>query len=257
MRILISNDDGVNAPGIKSLKKVLDKIAEVIVVAPLEERSSTGHTITLDEPLRLVKVDKDIYGCSGYPADCTLMGISNLLKDNRPDLIISGVNKGANLGQDTFYSGTVAAARESVFRGIPAISVSLTTDINKNKENLCHFDMASEFIAELVRKDAHKLISPMTVLNVNVPNLPKDQLKGVIITELGFRIYEENIQKRIDFRGKDYYWIAGTSKGFKDIDNSDSLAISEAKISLTPLNILANIADEKEKWSSFIEGFDF
>lgn len=257
MKILICNDDGVYAPGIKSLKKALEKIAEVIVVAPLEERSSTGHTITLDQPLRLVEIEHNVYGCSGFPADCALMGISHILKDSRPDLVISGVNKGANLGQDIFYSGTVAAARESIFRGIPAISISTVSDLIKHDDNTIHFDVASDYVAKLVKNGVHKLISPMSLLNINVPNLAFNQLKGTVITDLGFRRYEEDIQKRIDFRNRDYYWIAGAYEGFSQIENSDCLAIEQAKISLTPLNVLANIADEKSKWSKFIEGIDF
>ena len=138
MEILISNDDGVYAEGIKSLRKSLSQIGNVTVVAPLEERSTTGHTLTLDHPLRLIELEKDIYGCSGYPADCALLGVIHLFKEKKgrkPDLVVSGINRGPNLGQDTYYSGTVAAAREAVFHGVPALSVSTASSFGTPKSN--------------------------------------------------------------------------------------------------------------------------
>jgi 5'-nucleotidase len=253
MRILISNDDGVYAPGIKILKEVLDEIAEVIVVAPLEERSATGHTMTLDQPLRLTKIKERVYGCSGFPADCALMGIGHVLKDNRPDLVISGINRGGNLGQDIYYSGTVAAAREATFRGVPAIAVSLTMDFFGQQSNIDHFISAANFIKKLVLNDIHKQIKPMSLLNINVPNLPEEDILGVDITALGFRRYSEEISKREDFKKREYYWIGGVYEGFDKIENSDCNSIEQAKISFSCLNLLTMHSDEKGKWSQVIE----
>ncbi len=253
MRILISNDDGVYAPGIKILKEVLEEIAEVFVVAPLEERSTTGHTLTLDHPLRMAKIEDNVYGCSGYPADCALMGIGQLLKDKKPDLVVSGINRGGNLGQDIYYSGTVAAAREATFRGIPAISVSLVVDLFGQRKGESHYISAAKFIKKLVKANVHTEISPMTLLNVNVPNLPESEIKGIDITKLGFRRYSEQINEREDFRKREYYWIGGVYEGFDDIENSDCKTIDEEKISLSSLNLLTMGTDEKEKWSQFVD----
>src|SRR5690606_11886896 len=127
-------------------KNVLDQIGDVTVIAPLEERSTTGHTLTLDHPLRLVEIERNVYGCSGYPADCTLMGLAHVMKENKPDVVISGINRGANLGQDIYYSGTVAGAREAVFHNVPAIAVSLVVDFQKGHEQP-HYEVAANTVA--------------------------------------------------------------------------------------------------------------
>ena len=134
MNILICNDDGVYATGIKKLRDSLKEIANVTVVAPLEERSTTGHTLTLDHPLRIVEIEENVFGCSGYPADCSLLGVAEIMKYQKPDLVVSGINRGANLGQDIFYSGTVAAAREAAFRDIKAIGVSSVIGLGSENE---------------------------------------------------------------------------------------------------------------------------
>ena len=202
MKLLISNDDGVYAPGIKSLYKTLGKEHSTFVVAPLEERSTTGHTLSLDNPLRVVEIDPEanIYGCSGYPADCTLMGFGHLMKE-RPDLIVSGINRGANLGQDIYYSGTAAAAREGVFHGIPAIAVSSVCDFTKGPEHPIYFDTAARFINELLKENITELIAPFHLVNINVPDTSWEEIKGVKLTHLGLRKYSEEITERKDFRG--------------------------------------------------------
>ena len=146
MNIVLTNDDGVNAPGINILRESLREIANVIVVAPLAERSTTGHTLTLDTTLRLQEISEDVYGCSGFPADCSLMAIGHLFKNQNTkyfgkkiDMVISGINRGANLGQDVFYSGTVAAAREAAFHGIPSIAVSSCMDFRNPDKNDQHY----------------------------------------------------------------------------------------------------------------------
>ena len=253
MNILISNDDGVYAPGINILYSILKNVANVTMVAPLEERSTTGHTLTLDHPIRLTEIGKNIYGCSGFPADCALMGLASVLKDQKVDLFISGINRGANLGQDIYYSGTVAAAREATFRGVPSIAVSSAMDfLSNNKPKEEYFIAAANFIKKLVENDVHKQISPMTVLNVNVPDVLEDEIKGHEVTELGFRRYSEDIQERVDFRNRDYYWIGGVYEGHDNKVGSDCSAIENSKISLTCLNLLEKNTDENEKWENFV-----
>jgi 5'-nucleotidase len=252
MRILICNDDGVHADGLKILARELRKIAEVTIVAPLEERSTTGHTLTLDHPLRLVEIEKDVWGCSGYPADCALMGVAHIMKDRKPDLVVSGINRGANLGQDIYYSGTVAAAREASFHGVPSISVSSVLDFLPKHTKVFHYETAATFIAQLVGHNVHKHISPLTVLNINVPNLPSSELKGVSVARTGFRRYSEEIQERVDFRDRSYFWIGGIYKGFNSDELSDCSVTDEGRISLTCLNLLGHGSDEIEKWAQFI-----
>ncbi len=229
MRILISNDDSVNANGIKFLFEELKKDNNPTIIAPNRERSSCGHGISLGEPLRLTKVKDNVYSCSGTPADCILVGIGQVFKDNKPDLVVSGINHGANLGQDRYYSGTIAAAREASFRGIPAIAVSLVT---KNIKDLEHFETAASFVAKLVKNNIHEIIPEFSVLNINVPNLPEEKVAGVKITFAGFQQYSEEVVERIDTRGRSYYWVGGTYDGHKDIAGSDCNVVNDGFISL-------------------------
>ena len=253
LNIVISNDDGVYAPGINILFEVLSEIATVTMVAPLEERSTTGHTLTLDHPLRVVKIKENVYGCSGYPADCALMGFAHLVEKEKVDLFISGINRGANLGQDIYYSGTVAAAREAAFHDIPSISVSSAMDFASNKKpNDDYFYTAARYIKKLVQANIHRQIRPMTVVNVNVPDVLENEIKGVEVTHLGFRKYSENIDKRSDFRNREYYWIGGNYSGHNNDAGSDCSVIDEKKISITPLNLLTQNAEEPNIWRDFI-----
>ena len=230
MKILISNDDGIRATGIKFLREELSKKNEVITIAPNQERSSCGHGITLGHPVRIEKLSDDIYSCTGYPADCILIGLGNICKDDKPDLVVSGINHGANLGQDRYYSGTIAAAREAAFRGIPSIAVSLVT---QNLKDLEHFETASEFISTLVDQNIQDLIPRNSLLNVNVPNLPLEEIKGVRYTSLGFQNYSEEVIERIDGRGKTYYWVGGTYRGYEQIEGSDCVEVYNGFISIS------------------------
>lgn len=254
MRILISNDDGVHAPGIKILAEELRSIADVWVVAPLEERSTTGHTLTLDHPIRLVELDKQVFGCSGYPADCALMGMSQVMKEHKPDLIIGGINRGANLGQDVYYSGTVAVAREASFHNIPSMAVSTVLDFqNFDSDGEAHYLTAAKFVKKAVKKGLHKHLPKLHLLNINVPNLSAKEIEGHCLTTLGFRNYSEDIQKRQDFRGRDYFWIGGIYKGHSPWESSDGEAISAKKISVTPINLLNRTPDKKVDWHRILE----
>ena len=256
MRILLVNDDGVHAPGIKSLYSHLKEKHQVVVVAPLEERSATSHTLSLDAPLRIDRVSEGLYGCSGYPADCSLLAIRHLLAKEgieAPQLVLSGCNRGANLAQDIYYSGTVAAAREAIFHHFPSIALSLTTDFQINDGKSFFFDSASIFARHLLETDVVRLLPPMTVLNINVPNLPLEQIKGVKFTSLGFRHYSGEIEERRDFRGKPYYWIASIHRGHQEEERSDCQAIEEHFISLTVLNVLGQYTDNQKEWFLLVE----
>ena len=240
MNILLTNDDGVHAPGLKILRETLSSIANVVVVAPMQERSTTGHTLTLDHTLRLVEIEENVYGCDGYPADCALMGIAHIFKTKAKqiDLVISGINRGANLGQDIFYSGTVAAAREAVFHKIPAIAISSCMDFRVAEKNDLFYYTASNFIKTLVQSNISDFIPPMTVMNVNVPWKDKAGIKGVKVTKVGFRNYSEAIDERVDFRGRNYYWIGGIYQGYEKLSDSDCQAIEDDLISVTPIKLM-------------------
>lgn len=231
MRLLLSNDDGVMAPGIRSLYSELRSNNETFIIAPLEERSTTGHSLSLDKPLRLERLEDSIYGCSGFPADCVLMGIGHVLKDKRPDVIVSGINRGANLGQDLYYSGTVAAAREAAFHKVPAIAVSL---VFNSVGDVHHYETAATFVKWCLENDLHKYCSPFSLLNINVPNLTMDKIKGCKLTEVGFRRYSEEIHVRMDARSREYFWIAGHYEGHNDHQASDCAAVEKGYIAITP-----------------------
>ncbi len=244
LTIILTNDDGVHAPGLNILKETLSPIARVIVVAPMTERSTTGHTLTLDTTLRLEEIERDIYACSGYPADCALMAIGHLFKNPKSkyygqkiDLLISGINRGGNLGQDLFYSGTVAAAREASFHGIPSLAVSSCISFKDTDKNHLPYYSASNFIKTLVLSNISKLMPQLSFLNINVPWCIDSEINGVVLTRPGFRKYSEDIDERLDFRGRHYYWIGGSYKGFEPHAGSDCVAIDEKKISISPINL--------------------
>lgn len=231
MKILLSNDDGVNAPGIRALYNELSSVYEATIIAPLEERSTTGHSLSLDKPLRLERLENNIYGCSGFPADCVLMGIGHLLKERRPEVVVSGINRGANLGQDLYYSGTIAAAREAAFHGLPSIAVSLVFENMKDEHR---YKTAAIFIKKCLEFGLHKHCPPRTVLNINVPNLEYREIKGCRLTQIGFRRYSEEVHARTDAREREYFWIAGIYKGFDPNPESDCWAVDQSFISITP-----------------------
>jgi 5'-nucleotidase len=231
LRILISNDDGVMAPGIRALYKELSSIYQTTMIAPLEERSTTGHSLSLDKPLRLERLEDSVYGCSGFPADCVLMGIGHLMKDQRPDVVISGINRGANLGQDLYYSGTIAAAREAAFHRTSSMAVSL---VFRDLTGEHHYETAAQVVRWCLDQGLHRLCPRLSLLNINVPNLPLDKIKGCKLTEIGFRRYSEEIHARIDSRSRDYYWIAGIYEGFEENPHSDCKAVEEGYVAITP-----------------------
>lgn len=242
MKILLTNDDGVYAKGIKTLYEALKSEHDVTVVAPLGQCSSTGHTISLDRPLRMDKIEENIYGIDGFPADCTFMALGEVMRGQKPDLVISGVNKGGNLGQDIYYSGTVAAAREATFHGLPAIAMSLTTEFSEYGKN--HFENAVPLIKSMLKHKIHEQIREHTVLNVNIPDVPISDIKGMEFAPLGKRHYSNEVERRVDARGRDYFWVVGRYSGYHNFDDqgSDCHLIHNNKISFTYLGINPNRA---------------
>lgn len=236
MRILLSNDDGVHAPGLQAIYRELTKIGKVWVVAPLEEKSTTGHSLTIHKPLRMLPMGKDFYGVSGSPADCVYLGIREVI-GRKPDLVVSGVNRGANLGQDIYYSGTVSAAREACILGIQAMAVSLSVDFKSVKEKNINYQTAASVAAGLVKRLKELEVPKFTLLNLNVPDVPLRRLKGLQFARQGFRYYSGSIIRRKDHRGKHYYWVGGQYRGFKNEEGTDCYVIEKRYASLTPLKL--------------------
>ncbi|MBL7714378.1 MAG: 5'/3'-nucleotidase SurE [Bdellovibrionales bacterium] len=237
MRILLSNDDGVHAPGLKAMYDELKKLGQVCVVAPLEEKSTTGHSLTLHKPLRLIPMGKDFYGVNGSPADCVYIGIRQVLKQ-MPDLVVSGINRGANLGQDVYYSGTVSAAREACILGLPSIAVSLAVNFAKARsEDDIHYSTAAKVAVQFLRDFDRKSLPIHTLLNLNVPDVPFKAVKGIEVARQGFRYYSGTVLKRRDHRGKDYFWVGGQYKGFKKSEGTDVTIVDRGFASLTPLKL--------------------
>lgn len=228
MHILLSNDDGVYADGINTLALALSDLAKVTIVAPDRNRSAVSNSLTLEAPLRAKALNPNTIMVQGTPTDSVHLALSELL-DEKPDLVISGINHGANLGDDVLYSGTVAAATEAFFLGIPAIAVSLVGEQ--------YFDTAANFIRQLVRNFDKAPFPSGEILNINVPDLPEEDIQGVEVTCLGQRHHAENMIKAQDPRGEDVYWIG--PPGEKEIagEGTDFYAIEHNKISLTPLKV--------------------
>ncbi len=229
MLILLSNDDGISSEGLIALKKELSRADEVWAIAPERERTCVGHAITLHKPLRIKEHGDRLFSTNGTPADAILLGVKGLLP-RKPDLVISGINRGPNMGQDVTYSGTVAAAKEAAFMGIPSMAVSL----DGRKDFL--FEEAARTVRELVEKMHAKTLPEHTFLNVNIPNLLRANVKGFVVTRLGKRIYNGNVVERTDPRGGKYYWIHGDGERFDPIEGTDLLAVSQGYVSITPLH---------------------
>ncbi|MDD2319596.1 MAG: 5'/3'-nucleotidase SurE [Geobacteraceae bacterium] len=237
MKILVTNDDGIHASGIQSLTEALKKVGEVAVVAPDRERSAVGHALTLHHPLRAIQLGPNTFAVDGTPTDCVNLGIHNLLSF-KPDIVVSGINRGANLGDDVTYSGTVAAAMEATLMGIPSFAVSLVTEgMGSN------YGAAAEFASRLARQIHEKGLPSDTFLNVNVPDLPCDSLLSSRVTSQGKRRYEGNIIGKLDPRGRKYYWIGSAQLSFLDLEGTDYHAVSRGHVSITPLHLdLTNYA---------------
>ncbi len=227
MLILVTNDDGVRSHGLRALASVLSELGDVYVVAPDRNRSAVGHALTLDHPLRAEEIKPQVFAVSGTPTDCVNLGIHGLLP-RKPDLVVSGINCGTNLGDDISYSGTVCAALEATLMGLPSFAVSLDTT-RFTSENLAPATTFSKKLVTMVLKNG---LPEGTFLNVNVPCGPCSQ---VLLTKQGKRHYGESVVTKEDPRGRKYYWIGGSEVGFEDIPGSDCNALQQDAISVTPL----------------------
>ncbi len=230
MKILVSNDDGYMARGIIALADALSEISDVIVMAPDRNHSGASNSLTLHAPIRVRRVVEDRYFVNGTPSDCVHLALSGYLQDD-PDLVVSGVNHGANLGDDVIYSGTVAAAMEGRFLGLPAIAVSLVGPHGT------HFDTAARVACDLVKRLRDNPLPGDIVLNVNVPDLPFDELSGVEVARLGFRHRSEPLVKEEDPRGRTIYWIGPAGPGQDAGPGTDFDAVERGAVAVTPLKV--------------------
>ena len=229
MLALLTNDDGINAKGLLALKRELSKIGQVWVVAPDREQSATSHSLTLQYPLRINKIAEKFYSVDGTPTDAVMLAVHAILK-RRPDILISGINHGPNLGDDVSYSGTVAAAMEGAILNIPSISVS---NVNWNPK---HFESAAKFVRKLAKFVLKNGLPKDTFLNVNIPD-KKHVVRRFKITRLGKRVYNDVVIEKIDPRGKNYFWIGEQNSIWEKEEDTDFAAIQKGYVSITPLHL--------------------
>lgn len=245
MRILISNDDGYSSPGIDALAQALEPHGEITVIAPESDRSGASNSLTLDRPLRLKKARNGFGYVNGTPTDCVHLAITGMLSQ-RPDIVVSGINDGANLGEDTIYSGTVAAAMEGCMLGLGGIAFSL---VRKGHE---HLESAARMAGEIVARLAPSLIAQPMLLNVNIPNLPYAQFKGIQVTRLGRRHMAEKTLRAQNPQGDTVYWI-GPAGALKDAGpGTDFHAVENGWVSITPLDVDLTAQNQLDKVRSWI-----
>ncbi len=259
--ILLTNDDGFNAVGLKALIEALEPLAKLTVVAPAKNKSACGHSLTLDKPLKIDKIKESFYKVDdGTPSDCVYLSINNLFdEDDKPDLLVSGINMGANMGEDITYSGTVAAAMEGVLQGIPSIAISQVYKdvktcgfIEKNTD----FSLAQKTIATLVKKifDDEFPLDKRKLLNVNIPQINQEDCKGMKITKAGHRKYGNDTDKHFNPRGEEYYWIGLHPLGWESDDKScDFEAINDDFISISPIMLDLTSYDDIENLNNWIK----
>jgi 5'-nucleotidase len=247
MRILISNDDGVMAPGIAALHDALHDYAECVVIAPSEDKSGASSSLTLDRPLHPATLPNGFIGLNGTPTDCVHLGLNALL-DPVPDMVVSGINLGANLGDDVLYSGTVAAALEGRFLSKPAFAFSL---LSRQPTNL---PTAAYFARKLVEAHERLALPPRTVLNVNVPNLPLEHIRGVQLTRLGHRARAAAPVKQLNPRGKEGYWISVSGDAEDGGPGTDFHAVMQGYVSITPLQLDRTFHEAFDSLGGWLEG---
>ena len=230
MLVLLTNDDGIHSEGLFALKNNLEREHNVWVVAPERERTCVGHAITLHKPLRIRKVQDRVFATNGTPADCVLLGARAVL-EGVPDVIVSGINRGPNMGQDVNYSGTVAAANEGARLGILSLAVSVVA-----REDFL-FSEATRVVSEIIGIMGACKTGENVFFNVNIPNIPYDKIKGFMLARLGKRIYNDIVVERTDPRGGKYYWIGGNGDSYEPIRGTDFYAVERGYVSVTPLSI--------------------
>lgn len=228
--ILISNDDGVYAPGLTALFRAMQNIGRPVIIAPEQDNSAASHSLTMRRPLRVKKIDTDIYAIDGTPTDCVTIGIGKVLEE-KPALVVSGINPGGNLGDDISYSGTVSAAIEATMLGVPAFAISLAG------ERPFNYETAALFAEKLAKLILRRGLPKDTLLNVNVPNLAAEEIAGARFTRQGRRIYDGAIKETFDPWGKKHYWIGGGIPSWDNGQDTDAYAILAKSISVTPLHL--------------------
>lgn len=231
MKILLSNDDGVYAKGLTALAESLSELGDITVVAPDRNRSGASNSLTLESPLRVSKIDNGFFSVDGTPTDCVHLAITGLL-DEMPDMVVSGINEGANMGDDPLYSGTVAAATEGRFLGLPAIAISLA-----GGSQCKHYETAGIVARLIVKKLIKSPLPAETILNINVPDLPFEELKGFEITRLGTRHIAEHAIQTTDPRGRPVYWIGPAGPEQDAGPGTDFHAVNKKRVSITPLQM--------------------
>lgn len=253
MRILLCNDDGIHAPGISVLHAAMQPLGDVRVIAPDVERSAAGHAITLADPIKCTPVEKNdaFFGdaIGGTPADCIKLAVCALMKENLPDIVFSGINLGSNTGISVIYSGTVSAATEAVVLGIPGVAFSLCTYTDPQ------WDMAGRVAAELAEKIMKNPPPPGVLLNINMPNLPYEELKGIKVTRMGRSRFVEEFHQRQDPRGRTYFWLDGALEVQDEGDDIDIHAVQDGYISVTPIHLDLTAYDHLESFRTLEKTF--
>jgi 5'-nucleotidase len=238
MRILVTNDDGVTAPGLLSLVQEMRKIGDVFVLAPDHNWSASGHVKTMHRPLRIsqVKLEDGTMALTsdGAPSDCVALALLGIIPE-KIDLVVSGINPRANLGHDVTYSGTVTAAMEAAIWGIPGLAFSL--DSPENHLGNLDYSVAGQFANQIVRKVINTHIPSNTILNINIPYLPEDEIEGIMVTRQGLRVYNDRLDERLDPRGRPYYWIGGDAPTGVPDEGTDIGALDQGYVSVSPLHL--------------------
>jgi 5'-nucleotidase len=247
MKILLSNDDGYQAPGLLALAAALETVADIRVVAPDRNRSGASNSLTLENPIRAHETENGFVSVDGTPTDCVHLAITGLL-DHEPDMVIAGINAGANMGDDVLYSGTVAAAMEGRFLGLPAIAVSLVG------EEFTHFETAAQVAVSLLQRLKNDPLPADTILNVNVPDVPLESIEGYEVTRLGRRHKSEPVVKMQDPRGNDIYWVGPVGAEQDAGEGTDFHAVRQNRVSLTPLHVDLTRYAAMEQISGWVEG---
>ncbi len=228
--ILVTNDDGIASPGLHAVGTALRVLGEVWIVAPDRERTAVGHAVTLHKPLRLTRIEERMFAVNGTPVDCVNLALAKVLP-RRPALLVSGINKGVNLGDDVMYSGTVSGALEGTILGVPSIAVSQEGD------EFFRFEVGARYAARVAAHVLQHGLPPETILNVNVPDCPARSVRGVKVTCLSRRRFDNPIIEKVDPRGRKYYWIAGTRVSWSRRNDADHEALEQQMVSVTPIHL--------------------
>jgi 5'-nucleotidase len=257
-KILITNDDGFDSPALLALIEALKPLAEIITVAPTLEKSACGHSLTLTKPLRFVELEKNFYKLDdGTPTDCVFLALHKLYpEDEQPDLVISGINIGANMGEDITYSGTASGAMEAVLQGVPAIAISQDFSDDYREKESCTYELATKTIVELVNKifDGSFPLAPRKFLNINIPALKPNVCKGLKVTKTGSRVYSNDADSHINPRGQEYFWIGLVNHEWRETEGrmTDVQAVKQGYVSVTPIHLDMTSHNDIEALESWI-----